>query len=476
MECCTTWFILSLKCKNEVEIWSDSLTGNLLEEKDSAAVWTVPSADRMLPQEESNVKRLVLSGGFKERMFSKSDLFEPFSFTLLDGILFSFADGQVVVSISVRWDKGYDEQEILQLLRDLLSSISLSHPETFCSLRKDDSLVEKRLSLAFLWKHLLKGIDCAFESTSIQHVTFQREVKIPDHDDCGLSVRKLCCGLLVSWSSVSEELIVFFIASAIAHSNFLHRTSRNLKAIVQSDGPTKDVVCKLKSISKDILDRSLDRCSYNCCFNGLFTSLKDLLGLDALRNQVLKDAKYALSLFQRDFDEERIEEQQKDAFRKLQEADLRKEVIKIRVRRKHCFDILNGGTAATFVSFTVITGIFGMNNVDIPTSIPYGWMLGVAGFVSALMIIFFVLLYVLMGRKANELELQGDAYHKHRLERAAKGRSKFRLRKSNDYDSRNIRTDEFDGFSEFLGPTPLNDVDQPFERTSFSIDLPRRTK
>ena len=178
---------------------------------------------------------------------------------------------------------------------------------------------------------------------------------------------------------------------ALKSDQFL-KTSDDLTTIssmLEMDKYRKELAGLARSFVRYRVSMAIDELS---CEMPYLRKLRSALGIDELRVELRQKLRDAMSFVESEWIFEQRVNKNKERLWEVDKEDIDKEKKKLKVSRKNLLDVLYGAFAAFALPFIVAGGVWGMNNSDVPTYVPWKWIMVTCGLVglSIFLLVFFI--------------------------------------------------------------------------------------
>ena len=173
--------------------------------------------------------------------------------------------------------------------------------------------------------------------------------------------------------------------------------SRNLS---EKDAIRRELMALATMLVRYRSSMASDDCGGRSEFREYFQNLRLVFNIAALKSELREELQDTLSIVESDWLEEKRNEKNLELLWKLKKETISKRKLDIQLRRKRVFDVLYSAFTALGLPFLLISGLWGMNNDDLPREVSWGYLMLGCGVVS---IVLFFVIYVNFNRGRPEL-------------------------------------------------------------------------
>ena len=168
-----------------------------------------------------------------------------------------------------------------------------------------------------------------------------------------------------------------------------------------------------------LLSMASEQCGGRSVFRLFFKKLREVLEIESRRRELREELADSLRVVESDFLEERRRfEARKLAFERRKEEAEQERARQI-ARRSERVQIIISIAGSLFLPFSVVSGIWGMNNVSTPINASWGWVLGGTGIVCGFLFVLIGIYFYVTRPRFNDTissEIQVDEEEDEQLE------------------------------------------------------------
>ncbi len=140
-----------------------------------------------------------------------------------------------------------------------------------------------------------------------------------------------------------------------------------------------------------VVSLSTDHCGGRASLQMFFSAIRAILRIKEMKEELREEVKDTLRIVESDYLEERHVMQQRDRSEQKKRDIQEKEAEAKAAKQRDFMSVILSLAGAVLLPFTVVSGVFGMNNADLPVNASWGWLIGGTGIFSAIV---FVILWI----------------------------------------------------------------------------------
>lgn len=194
-----------------------------------------------------------------------------------------------------------------------------------------------------------------------------------------------------------------FLAATSARQLFSASTLRE-------EGAAREVLNDLcAQLIKYNLSFSSAHCGGRSQFGGPLRSLRAIHRIHSLRAELREDVHGALRLIDSEYHEDQRRIATFDRHRELQKEQIKREHTAKAQRPRDTFQFIATVGGAIFLPFTIVSGIFGMNNSDTPIGTSWPWIIGGTGI--GCFVLICLLVFIFCATRPSKRHTQDQLHH-----------------------------------------------------------------
>lgn len=176
------------------------------------------------------------------------------------------------------------------------------------------------------------------------------------------------------------------------------------QTLQQKNATRKRMIGLASSMMRYMLGMSSEQCGGRSSLQLFYTCLREVFKIDALKKELRKEVKDTLRIVESDYLEERRAMQRRNRLLREHKDFIDREKERRASKQRDILQVVLSLAGAVLLPFTIVSGIFGMNNSDTPVQISWGWLIGGTGIFSVATFALLWLLYACAKPDFSDLE------------------------------------------------------------------------